>query len=135
MASETAPLKPFKAQYTFTFKAHDIGCAGKQQRDLLETAADLGFVLVDRAIGEIQDFGPQEKDEASYSLPGSSASSTPSSGAGGDLRGSGSESSPAPVAQMEERRICNPDVAGSNPAGGSSCDPLDQVSRVQRGEG
>jgi hypothetical protein len=54
MSDTTAqPLKPFKAQYTFTLEAHDIGCAGKQQRDLLEAAADLGFVLVDRALVDL----------------------------------------------------------------------------------
>jgi hypothetical protein len=43
MSTETQPLKPFKAQYTFTFAAHGLADAGRQQRDFLEMAADLGF--------------------------------------------------------------------------------------------
>jgi hypothetical protein len=48
----THPLKPFAASYTFSFEALDIGCAGKQNRDLLEAAEDLGFVLEKAAFGE-----------------------------------------------------------------------------------
>ena len=43
MSATTQPLKPFKAQYTFVFAAHGLADAGRQQRDFLEMAKDLGF--------------------------------------------------------------------------------------------
>ncbi len=71
------PLKPFRASYTFSLEAHDLACAGKQQRDLLEAAEDLGFVLEHRALGE-----SDLRGGAPEGLPSDPAAGAPSGGSG-----------------------------------------------------
>jgi len=63
------PLKPFKAQFTLSFKGLDIGCAGKQVRDAQEALEDLGFSIELAAWGEPSAIG-EHRDGASECLGG-----------------------------------------------------------------
>jgi hypothetical protein len=60
MSTETQSLKPFKAQYTFTLAAHGLADAGRQQREFLEMAKDLGFYPADGSVTALGGMNPME---------------------------------------------------------------------------